>query len=74
MVIYTQIDDTRVMAQSDAGLKIHGGYPEADYDFAIDPIAEKRTYTETDKPINPDVVREQKAAAYELLVNGGGQS
>lgn len=35
-------------------MKIHGGFPEADYDEAFDPIDSGRTYTETDIPIEGD--------------------
>ena len=36
---------------SDRGMMIHGGFPEADYDEAIDPAELGRTYVETDIPI-----------------------
>lgn len=39
---------------SDAGMKIHGGSPEGDYDVAEDPAEFNRTYTETDIPIDTD--------------------
>ncbi len=39
---------------SDRGMKIHGGFPEADYDEAYDPADAGRTYTETDIPIEGD--------------------
>jgi hypothetical protein len=45
---------------SDIGMKIHGGFPEADYDEAYDPIDMGRTYTETDIPI-------EEATAEEIL-------
>ena len=35
-------------------MKIHGGFPEGDYDEAYDPIELGRTYTETDIPIETD--------------------
>lgn len=43
-----------IKTYSDAGLYIHGGNPEADYEEAIDPAELNRTYTETDIPIEPD--------------------
>ena len=43
-----------VKTYSDLGVKIHGGFPEGDYDEAIDPIELGRTYTETDIPIETD--------------------
>lgn len=39
---------------SDAGMKIHGGNPEGDYDITEDPAEFNRTYTETDIPIEQD--------------------
>ena len=39
---------------SDAGMKVHGGNPENDYDIAEDPAEFNRTYTETDIPIESD--------------------
>lgn len=50
-MIKTEIKDNIVHTWSDAGFYIHGGYPEADYDEATDPIDAGRTYTETDIPI-----------------------
>lgn len=44
---------------SDAGMKIHGGFPEADYDEALDPAELGRTYTETDIPIEGDSTAEE---------------
>ena len=43
-----------IRTYSDAGMKIHGGMPEDDYDEAIDPAEFGRTYTETDIPIEAD--------------------
>ena len=43
-----------IRTYSDRGMKIHGGFPEADYDEAFDPIDSGRTYTETDIPIEGD--------------------
>ena len=43
-----------VRTYSDAGVLIHGGFPEADYEEAIDPADSGRTYTETDIPIESD--------------------
>lgn len=39
---------------SDAGMMIHGGMPEGDYDEAVDPAELGRTYVETDIPIEED--------------------
>lgn len=40
-----------VRTYSDAGMMIHGGMPEGDYDEAVDPAELGRTYVETDIPI-----------------------
>ena len=57
---------------SDAGVKIHGGFPEADYNEAIDFAEFGRTYTETDIPIEQEEESEieAKAEAYDILVGG----
>lgn len=43
-----------IKTYSDIGVKVHGGFPEADYDEVIDPAEFNRTYTETDIPIDTD--------------------
>ena len=53
-MIKTEIKDGKIRTWSDAGYYIHGGYPEADYDEATDPIDAERTYTETDIKIPED--------------------
>lgn len=50
-IVTEQISETLVKTYSDAGYKIHGGSPDADYDAAIDPISAGRTYIETDIPV-----------------------
>ena len=68
MIVQQQISETLVRTFSDRGVKIHGGYPEADYDEAIDPISMHREYTETDIPVDADEpTTEDKAEAYEIL-------
>ena len=37
---------------SDAGMKIHGGVPEADYDEAVDGV--RREYVETEIPVDDE--------------------
>ena len=44
---------------SDAGMMIHGGVPEGDYDEAVDPAELGRTYTETDIPIEGETEAEE---------------
>lgn len=45
-------DNNFIRAYSDANVKIHGGYPEGDYNQAIDPVSMGRIYKETDVPID----------------------
>ena len=47
-----------IRTYSDAGMKIHGGMPEGDYDVAEDPAEFNRTYTETDIPIDDSTAEE----------------
>lgn len=61
-MIKTEIVNDLVHTWSDLGMKIHGGFPEGDYNEAYDPIDSGRTYTETDIPIEQD-----EAEAEELL-------
>ena len=55
-----------IRTYSDAGMMIHGGFPEGNYDEAIDPAESNRTYTETDIPIETDE-QADKAEAYDIL-------
>lgn len=52
-------DKQYVRTYSDAGFMIHGGFPEGDYDEAIDPAELGRVYTETDIPIEGDAEAEE---------------
>ena len=61
MIIQEQISDTMVRIYSDNGVMIHGGYPEADYSEAVDPISAGRTYTETDIPIPSEEITDTQA-------------
>ena len=47
---------------SDAGMMIHGGMPEGDYDEAVDPAELGRVYTETDIPIEGETEAEEVLA------------
>lgn len=58
-MIKTEIVNNLVHTWSDIGMKIHGGFPEYDYDEAYDPIDSGRTYVETDIPIDDDVSAEE---------------
>lgn len=48
-----------IRTYSDSGMKIHGGFPESDYDEAVDPVGLGRTYTETDIPIEGESTAEE---------------
>lgn len=61
MIVQEQISDTLIRTYSDANVYIHGGYPEADYAEAVDPISANRAYTETDIPIEQTVTEEEYA-------------
>ena len=55
MIVQENIAGTNLVKTfSDRGVLIHGGYPEADYEDAVDPVDAHRTYTEMDIPIEPD--------------------
>ncbi len=60
MIIQEQIGDM-TRTYSDRGVYIHGGSPEADYAEANDPTSLGRTYTETDRPIEDEVVDAEEA-------------
>lgn len=51
MVVYENMEDGLIKAYSDAGFYIHGGMPESDYAFAIDPATAGRTYVETEEKV-----------------------
>lgn len=61
MIAQEQISDTLIRTYSDANVYIHGGYPEADYAEAVDPINAGRTYAETDIPIEQTATEEEYA-------------
>lgn len=68
---YRTRDDGVVLNRtySDSRLKIHGGYPETDYNEAIDPASMQREYVETDIPVDSDEpTTEDKAVAYDILM------
>ena len=56
MIVQENIAGTNLVKTfSDRGVYIHGGYPEADYEEAIDPVSAGRTYVETDTYIGEDL-------------------
>lgn len=72
MIIQEQLENGLVKTYSNLGLKIHGGFPEGDYDEAIDPADAGRTYVETDIPIDGETTEEDellaKAEAFDILM------
>lgn len=62
------IEETEFLRQySDRGVKIHGGFPEADYDVVEEPAILGRTYTETNIPVDDDV---DDSEALSILLGG----
>lgn len=53
-----------IRTYSDAGMLIHGGYPEGDYSEATDPAEFNRTYTETNIPIDADDEEQTEDSEY----------
>lgn len=51
MVIYEDLQNNLVKSYSDAGFFIRGGFPESDYEEAIDPKSSNRKYVETSEKI-----------------------
>lgn len=51
MIVYENLRNDLVKSYSDAGFFIRGGFPESDYEEAIDPKSSNRKYVETDKKI-----------------------
>ena len=52
MIIRETLGDGLVRIYSNAGVKIHGGLPVADYDIVYDPEDSDREYTETTIPVD----------------------
>lgn len=51
MIVYENLQNNLVKSYSDAGFFIRGGFPESDYEEAIDPKSSNRKYTETSEKI-----------------------
>ncbi len=64
MIVTEYIDKDTIRTYSDKGVYIHGGYPEGDYEEAIDPSGMNRIYTETDILIPTDDTVEEIDAEY----------
>ena len=69
MIIQELIGNDLVRTYSDKNVYIHGGYPEADYAEAVDPVGMGRTYVETDIPIEDDATAEE---LLDILLGGDG--
>lgn len=54
MIVRENLGNGLVRTYSNAGVKIHGGSPEGDYDVAYDPEDVERSYTETDIPVEEE--------------------
>ena len=58
MIQQVNYEDGTTLSYSDKGVLIHGGFPEADYESAIDPtdliLSGERVYYETNIPIEPE--------------------
>lgn len=65
-MIQTERIGDLIRTWSDRGVYIHGGFPEADYTEAYDPV--EREYTETDVPIDTE---ETEAEAILRILMGG---
>lgn len=61
MIIQEQISEMLIKTYSDKGVYIHGGYPEANYTEAVDPINMGRVYTETDQLIEDEEISNEEA-------------
>lgn len=75
MAIKTELlENDLIRTWSDAGVYIHGGYPEADYAEVIDPVSKHRTYVETDIPIPDDDDAEATIEDYQQALEALGVS
>lgn len=69
MIIQELIGNDLVRTYSDKNVYIHGGFPEADYAEAVDPVGMGRTYTETDIQIEEEATAEE---ILDILLGGDG--
>ncbi len=69
MIKTETLENGFVRTYSDAGVYIHGGFPEADYAEAIDRADLNRTYTETNIPIEDgDTVEDEYSEAGKIMM------
>lgn len=69
MIIKETLDNGLVRTYSNAGVKIHGGYPEADYDVVYDPEDSGREYTETTIPVDSPVTGPTQYSKLKILMH-----
>lgn len=69
-MIIQVIEGDLIRTYSDKGVYIHGGYPEGNYESAIDPISTNRVYTETDILIPSEPLTSDQAL--NILLGGTG--
>lgn len=55
MIVQENVGNGIIRTYSNSGVKIHGGFPEGDYDISYDPEEAHRTYTETDIPLEKPI-------------------
>lgn len=53
-IVRETLDGGIVRTYSNAGVKIHGGFPEGDYNVVYDPEEAEREYVETDIPVEKE--------------------
>ena len=74
MIVQENIAGTNLVKTfSDRGVYIHGGYPDADYEEAIDPVSAGRTYVETDTYIGEDLTDAEALAIITGATNNGAE-
>ena len=54
MIVIENLEEGMTRAYSNKGVKIHGGFPEGDYDIVYYPTDSEQTFVETDIPIDED--------------------
>lgn len=67
-MIIQEVKGTLVRTYSNKNVLIHGGFPEGDYEEAIDPISANRTYVETDTTIVHEISDEDYSAIGRILM------
>lgn len=53
-IVRETLDNGLVRTHSNAGFYIHGGFPEADYSVAYDPVEAQREYVETNRKVEEE--------------------